>query len=75
VPGIADIPILGELFKSRNVNRTDTELLVLVTPTIVDPVSQPVSAPAVQVDMPVKNLNRGEFDKDLPNPAKIPGAK
>jgi pilus assembly protein CpaC len=77
VPGIADIPILGELFKSRNINRTNSELIVLVTPTIVDPVSESVSAPApvVQVDMPMKNLNTGEFDKGLPNPAKNPGVK
>lgn len=75
VPGIGDIPILGELFKSRNINRTDTELLVLVTPSIVDPVSQPITAPEVKIDMPVQNLNRGDFDKGLPNPAKNPGAK
>jgi pilus assembly protein CpaC len=75
VPGIADIPILGELFKSRNVNRTNSELIVIVTPTIVDPVSEPVSAPAVQVDMPMKNLDTGEFDKGLPYPAKNPGVK
>jgi pilus assembly protein CpaC len=75
VPGIADIPILGELFKSRNINRTNSELIVLVTPNIVDPVSEPVSAPVVQVDMPMKNLNTGEFDKGLPNPAKNPGVK
>ena len=46
VPGIGDIPILGELFKSRNINKTDSELIVLVTPTIVDPVSGPVRRPA-----------------------------
>ena len=75
VPGIGDIPILGELFKSRNINRTDTELLVLVTPTIVDPVSETLTAPEVKVDMPVQNLNRGDFDKGLPYPAKNPGEK
>ena len=73
VPGIGDIPILGELFKSRNVNRTNSELLVLVTASLVDPIGQPVSAPAGQVDMPVRNLNNGEFDKGLPYPAKKPG--
>jgi len=73
IPGIGDVPILGELFKSRNVNRTNTELLVLVTPTVVDPVTEPISAPAGQVDMPVRNLNKGEFDKGLPYPAKKPG--
>ena len=73
VPGIGDVPILGELFKSRNINRTNNELLVLVTPTIVDPVTEPASAPAGQVEMPVRNLNKGEFDKGLPYPAKKPG--
>ena len=39
IPWIGDVPILGELFKSRNVNRTNSELLVLVTPSIVDPIT------------------------------------
>jgi pilus assembly protein CpaC len=66
VPGIADIPILGELFKSRNVNRTNSELIVLVTPVVVDPVAGPVPAPATHPSMPMENLNTGEFDKGLP---------
>ena len=37
VPGIGDIPLIGELFKSHSVNKTNTDLLVMVTPTIVDP--------------------------------------
>jgi pilus assembly protein CpaC len=75
VPGIADIPILGELFKSRNVNRTNTELIVLVTPVIVDPVAGPVPAPAPQPSMPMENLNTGDFDKGLPYAPKSPGVK
>jgi pilus assembly protein CpaC len=73
VPGIGDIPILGELFKSRNVNKTDSELIVLVTPTIVDPVAGPVPGQPPQVNMPVQNLNTDSFDKGLPSPAKNPG--
>ena len=38
-PGAANIPVLGQLFKSKGVNHTDTELIVIVTPTIVDPIS------------------------------------
>jgi pilus assembly protein CpaC len=75
VPGIADIPILGELFKSRNVNRTNTELIVLVTPVIVDPVAGPVPAPAAQPSMPMENLNTGDFDKGLPYVPKNAGVK
>src|SRR5574341_778119 len=44
IPGIGDIPILGYLFRSRSVNLANTELLVLVTPVIVDTVNQ-VEAP------------------------------
>lgn len=39
VPGLADIPILGELFKSDRFERGETELVILVTPYIVRPVS------------------------------------
>ncbi len=35
VPGLGDIPILGELFKSRAFQNRETELLVLVRPTLV----------------------------------------
>jgi pilus assembly protein CpaC len=75
VPGIADVPILGELFKSRNLNRSNTELLVLVTPTIVDPIAGPTPPSPLPVNMPVENLNNGEFDKGLPGAPKNPGAK
>lgn len=76
VPGIGDIPILGELFKSRNINKTNSELIVLVTPTIVDPVSGVVpSQQQPQVNMPVQNLNTDSFDKGLPNPAQPSPAK
>jgi len=73
VPGIGDIPILGELFKSRNISRTNMELLVLVTPTIVDPVSGLVPESQPKVTMPVQNLNTDSFDKKgLPYPATPP---
>jgi pilus assembly protein CpaC len=37
IPGLSAIPILGELFKSRNQSRNKTELLVMVTPEVVEP--------------------------------------
>ena len=39
VPGLGDIPILGHLFRSRSLNKSKTELLVLVTPHIVKPLN------------------------------------
>jgi pilus assembly protein CpaC len=39
VPGLGDIPILGNLFKSKSFNKSKTELLVIVTPHIVKPLN------------------------------------
>jgi len=36
VPGLGSLPILGELFKSRQFRRGETELVVLITPKILD---------------------------------------
>lgn len=35
IPGLGDIPYIGELFKSRSFQNRQTELLVLVRPTLV----------------------------------------
>jgi hypothetical protein len=35
IPGIGDIPILGQLFKSRQANKAQTELVVMITPQIL----------------------------------------
>lgn len=39
VPYVADIPILGELFKSEQFRRNETELIIIVTPYVVQPMS------------------------------------
>jgi pilus assembly protein CpaC len=39
IPGIGDIPILGKLFQSHSVNKSDNELVIVVTPHIVLPLS------------------------------------
>src|SRR3954466_14005480 len=35
IPGIGDIPILGLLFKSKSASKTQTELVVMITPEIL----------------------------------------
>jgi pilus assembly protein CpaC len=35
VPGIGDIPILGQLFKSKSAQKNQTELVVMITPHIL----------------------------------------
>jgi pilus assembly protein CpaC len=39
IPGIGDIPILGNLFKSHSTTKSRDELLVIVTPRIVRPLA------------------------------------
>jgi pilus assembly protein CpaC len=39
IPGIGDIPVLGKLFQSKSFNKSKNELLVIVTPHIVRPLS------------------------------------
>jgi pilus assembly protein CpaC len=48
IPLLADLPVLGALFKSTSFNRSETELLILITPTVVDPASY---QPEVKPDM------------------------
>jgi pilus assembly protein CpaC len=38
-PGLGDLPVLGALFRSDKFQRNETELVILVTPYIVRPVS------------------------------------
>jgi pilus assembly protein CpaC len=40
LPGLLDVPVLGALFRSRDYQRQETELLVIVSPYIVKPISQ-----------------------------------
>jgi pilus assembly protein CpaC len=65
VPGIGDIPILGQLFRSRSVNTLNSELVVIVTPTIVDPAGEPTAAPELP-RMPIAPLDQQQFDRKTP---------
>lgn len=40
LPGIKDVPVIGDLVSSRSFNREETELLVLVTAYLVKPYSE-----------------------------------
>ena len=63
VPGLGDIPLLGKLFQSENVSKSNTELLVVVTPELVKPI--PAGA------QPSVAMPKG-FMKDVPD--KLPDA-
>src|SRR5436309_1767271 len=81
VPGIGDIPVLGQLFRSRNINKSNTELLVLVTPHIIDPVHTSTPPPP-NPKLSVPFLDRPTFDEHIPGhdktesaPSPTPSAK
>ncbi len=45
IPVLGDIPILGALFRSKEMRQNRSELLVLVTPTLIQPMDQPPPVP------------------------------
>jgi pilus assembly protein CpaC len=52
IPGLASIPILGNLFKSKNISKSDDELVVLVTPEITLPLQPGDGKPGVPAPHP-----------------------
>jgi pilus assembly protein CpaC len=40
VPGLMNMPILGQLFRSRDFQRNETELMIMVTPYLVKPIER-----------------------------------
>jgi pilus assembly protein CpaC len=54
VPFLGDIPILGKFFQSMQRNRTNTELIVIVTPEIVAPIAAGSALP--ELKFPTKFL-------------------
>ena len=66
MPGIGDIPVLGQLFRSKNLNRSTMELVVIVTPKVIDTLAKPeLPAPSTPA-MAVPFLQPQTFDHNLP---------
>jgi pilus assembly protein CpaC len=69
IPYLMDIPVLGALFGSSSWKSNQSELLVLVTPTIINPLSPP--ARSLLPIMPDTSLPaRDAIQKRLPPPKK-----
>jgi pilus assembly protein CpaC len=52
IPGLSSLPILGNLFKSKSISKSDTELVVLVTPEITMPLQPGDTKPGVPAPRP-----------------------
>jgi pilus assembly protein CpaC len=57
VPGLGDIPILGELFRSRQFQKNESELMFIVTAQVVKPVNRD-DLPGIPA---VENLKNGSL--------------
>jgi len=67
MPGISSVPILGQLFRSKNFNHSVVELVILVTATVVDPLSTMPQTEPLQPEMPVPNMEPKDFDRATQN--------
>jgi pilus assembly protein CpaC len=82
IPFIGDIPVLGKFFQSMTRNKTNTELIVSVTPTLVE--AMPAGTPPPQLALPVPFLppnssipmhhpdSKNESQGTVPQPTAIP---
>ncbi|HXM63646.1 MAG TPA: type II and III secretion system protein family protein [Terriglobales bacterium] len=62
-PGLGDIPILGNLFKSKNLQKSKTELMVLCTVHRIAPSTQAPAGPTY----PQPFLDKEKFDAKKPS--------
>ena len=85
VPGLGDVPVLGKLFQSRSLQKSKNELLVVVTPRIVQPVTadkapkgptfpQPFLEPVTRSDGPCVP-GRADLPISCSPPSKAPAPK
>lgn len=75
VPWIGDVPVLGALFRSDRFQRGETDLVIIVTPYLVQPVQTRVAAPTDGLRLP-NDFQRvflsDKFRQGLPAPARGP---
>jgi pilus assembly protein CpaC len=63
IPFIGDIPVLGKLFQSKSVSKTNTELIVIVTPELVRPIAAGQPVPALKFPRPFLEPNTGTYPR------------
>lgn len=60
-PGLGDLPIIGSLFRSSRIDREDRELLMIVTPRLVQPLAVDAQLPALPGER-LRRYDPGFFD-------------
>jgi pilus assembly protein CpaC len=59
IPGLGDIPVLGNLFRSKSLQKSNSELMVLCTVRRISPSTEQPPAP----QDPKPFMDKGKFDK------------
>jgi pilus assembly protein CpaC len=59
IPGLGDIPILGNFFRSKSLQKSNSELMVLCTVRRISPNTEPPTPPK----NPQPFMDQGKFDK------------
>lgn len=79
-PGLGDMPVLGALFRSQEFQNNQSELVILITPIVVRPVSERASMttpldgyrPATDLDRVLKGkLYREQPEKEAPETPNV----
>lgn len=79
LPGIGDVPVMGDLIKSDSFQRSESEVLVMITPYLVKPFAQnqsaaftatPPQSPALEAQAP--EMNYGAMVPDDTNLPRLP---
>jgi pilus assembly protein CpaC len=63
IPGLGDIPILGNFFRSKSAQKSNSELMVLCTARRISPSSQPPAPPV----NPKPFMDKDQFDNKKPS--------
>ena len=68
VPILGDIPILGLLFRHKEISRVDKEVIVFLTPHIIRISETPFDEALLESDAPVTVLLSKEEEREMVSP-------
>ncbi|GJL96880.1 MAG: pilus assembly protein CpaC [Hyphobacterium sp.] len=74
IPGVQNLPVLGALFRSRDFENQETELVIIVTPYLVDPINQNQAATPADGYAPTSELET-LFLGNINRAYSVPGAQ
>ena len=71
IPIMSDLPIIGALFRSEDYQRNESELVIMITPYLVEP---PVTQPIVSPAEPMAGVPGINGPTAMASPGIVPGA-